>query len=116
MERCRQGLEKFTCSMANGPRAVPLRPRAIFHLRRQPEKLGGSRFRRLRGRAATEEFRRQVYRWRSLIGLSGKTAASTRAAIAASRFQQHFIMERPIAYDRLDGVVDDIIATVRAAR
>ena len=40
----------------------------------------------------------------------------TRSALAASHFPQHFIMERPLSFDRLDSVVDDIVATVRAAR
>ena len=116
MERCRAGLEKFSRSIASDVRPLPLPPRAIVHLRRQPDTFGGSRFRRLRGRAAAEEFRRQIYRWRSLVGIAGKTGAMTRSALAASRFPQHFIMERPVSFDRLDSVVDDIVATVRAAR
>jgi hypothetical protein len=116
MERCRAGLEKFSRSIGGETSVKPLTPRAIFHLRRQSDKSDGSRFRRLRGRPAAEEFRRQIYRWRSLVGFAGKAAALTRAAIAASRFPQHFIVERALNYSQLDAVVDDIIATVRAAR
>jgi hypothetical protein len=116
MERCRDGLEKFSRSLHGMQRVEPLRPRAIFHLRRQWDKLGGARFRRLRGRPAAEEFRRQVYRWRSLVGLAGATGALTRSAMAAAQFPHHFIIERPLSFDRLDPVVDDIVATVRAAR
>jgi hypothetical protein len=116
MERCRAGLEKFSRSIGGETSVKPLTPRAIFHLRRQSDKSDGSRFRRLRGRPAAEEFRRQIYRWRSLVGFAGKAAAMARAAIAASRIPQHFIVERALNYAQLDAVVDDIIATVRAAR
>ncbi|MDB5674883.1 MAG: Serine kinase [Sphingomonas bacterium] len=116
MERCREGLEKFSRSLHGTARAEPLPPRAIFHLRRQSDKAGAPRFRRLRGRDAAAEFRRQVYRWRSLVGLAGGTAAMLRAATAAASFPQHFIVERPFAFDQLDGTVDEIVATVRAAR
>jgi hypothetical protein len=116
MERCREGLEKFSRSLHDGPRAKPLPPRAIFHLRRQSHQVGEPRFRRLRGRDAAAEFRRQVYRWRSLVGLVGGTEAMMRSATAAASFPQHFILERPLSYDQLDNLVDEIVATVRAAR
>ena len=116
MERCREGLEKFSRSLHAGPPAKPLPPRAIFHLRRQSDKLGGLRFRRLRGHEAAAEFRRQVYRWRSLVGLAGAPDAMARAATAAASFPQHFIIERPFSFDELDGTVDEIVASVRAAR
>jgi len=116
MERCRAGLEKFSRTLHDGPSVEPLRPRAIFHLRRQWDKLGGARFRRIRGRPAVEQFRRQVYRWRSLVGMAGASSAMARSAIAASHFPLHFIVERPHTFDRLDATVDEILATVRAAR
>jgi hypothetical protein len=116
LERCREGLEKFSRSLHDGPRAEPLPPRAIFHLRRQSDRIGGARFRRLRGRAAAAEFRRQIYRWRSLVGLAGDADAVMRSATAAASFPQHFILERPLSFDRLDNLVDEIVATVRAAR
>lgn len=116
LERCRDGLEKYSRSLADAPRAEALPPRAIFHLRRQWEKRGGANFRRLRGRLAAEQFRRQVYRWRSLVGLVGKAEAMARSAGAAARIPNHFVMERPLAYGQLDGLVDDIVATVRASR
>jgi hypothetical protein len=116
MERCRAGLEKFSRSIGGETSAAPLTPRAIFHLRRQSDKSNGARFRRLRGRPAAEEFRRQIYRWRSLVGFVGRAGAMARSAIAASRIPQHFIVERPMNYTQLDAAVDDIIGTVRAAR
>jgi hypothetical protein len=116
MERCREGLEKFSRSLHDAPAAEPLRPRAIFHLRRQWDKLGGARFRRLRGRPAAEEFRRQVYRWRSLVGMAGVSGAMARSATAAARFPHHFVFDRALNFDQLDSAVDDILATVRASR
>lgn len=116
LERCRAGLEKYSRSLSDAPRAEPLPPRAIFHLRRKPEKSGGANFRRLRGRIAVEQFRRQIYRWYSLVGLVGDVEAMTRTAAAAARIPSHFVLERPLAFDQLDGLIDDIVATVRAAR
>ncbi len=116
MERCREGLEKFSRTLHDQPGVKPLRPRAIFHLRRQSDKLGGTRFQRLRGRVAVEQFRRQVYRWRSLVGVAGAPGAIARSAIAAAHFPRHFIVERPHRFDRLDGTIDEILATLRAAR
>ena len=116
MERCREGMKKFSRSIAGGAELRPLPPRAIVHLRRQSDKFGGGRFSRLRGRPAAEEFRQQIYRWRSLVGIAGKSMAKTCAALAAGRFSQHFILERPVSFGQLDTVVDDIVATVRAAR
>lgn len=116
LERCRIGLEKYSRSLKDAPRAEALRPRAIVHLRRQGEKRGGVNFRRLRGRAAADQLRRQVYRWRSLVGLVGEPTALARSASAAAHIPNHFIMERPLVFGQLDGVVDDIVATVRASR
>jgi energy-coupling factor transporter ATP-binding protein EcfA2 len=116
LERCRIGLEKYSRSLKDAPRSEALPPRAIFHLRRQWEKRGGASFRRLRGRAAAEQLRRQIYRWRSLVGLVGEPEAMARNARAAALIPSHFIIERPLAFGQLDGLVDDIVATVRAAR
>jgi hypothetical protein len=113
LERCRTGLEKYSRSLADAPRAEPLRPRAIFHLRRGSGK-GGATFRRLRGRPAVEQFRRQIYRWYSLVGLVGSLEAMLRATTAAARIPNHFILERPMVFSQLDGLIDDIVATVRA--
>jgi hypothetical protein len=116
LERCRAGLEKFSRSLHGEPAVKPLPPRAIFHLRRQWVKLGGARFRRLRGRPAVDELQRQVFRWKSLVGVAGPMGALARTAIAASNIPGHFVLERPIAFDRLDESIDEIVMTVRAAR
>jgi hypothetical protein len=116
LERCRAGLEKYSRSLSNAPRAEPLPPRAIFHLRRRQQKSSGPSFCRLRGRPAIEEFRRQIYRWRSLVGLVGDLEAVLRTAAAAAHIPSHFILERPLVFDQLDPLIDDIIATVRAVR
>jgi hypothetical protein len=116
LERCRAGLEKYSRSLSEAPRAEPLPPRAIFHLRRRSEKSGGANFRRLRGRVAVEQFRREIYRWYSLVGLVGDVEAMMRTAAAAAHIPNHFVLERPLAFDQLDGLIDDIVATVRATR
>lgn len=116
MERCREGLEKFSRSLHGVPPAEARPPRALFHLRQQSDKLGSTRFSRLRGRPAVEEFRRQVYRWRSLVGLVGAPAAMRRTAEAAAVFPLHFTVERPMSFDRLDVTIDEILATVKASR
>lgn len=116
LERCRAGLEKYSRSLSDTPRARPLPPRAVFHLRRRSEKGGGANFRRLRGRPAVEQLRRQVYRWRSLVGLVGSLEAMKRTANAAAHIPNHFILERPLVFGQLDGLIDDIVATVRAVR
>ncbi len=116
LERCREGLEKFSRSLQHDQPVVPLPPSAVFHLRRHWEKLGGTRFRRLRGRAAADELRRQVYRWRSLVGLAGPTGAVARVVQAASHIPNHFVVERPLNFTYLDELVDEIVMTVRATR
>lgn len=114
LERCRAGLEKYSRSLNGAPRAEPLRPRAIFHLRRGSDAGGGANFRRLRGRSAVEQLRRQIYRWYSLVGLVGGLEAMLRTTTAAARIPNHFILERPMVFGQLDGLIDDIVATVRA--
>lgn len=114
-ERCREGLEKFSRSLRGDavPEAVP--PSAIVHLR-QGERGAPAQFTRVRGRDAIEEFRRQVYRWRSLVGMVGVPTAMARTAAAAAAFPLHFKLERPLDFDALDSLVTEIVATVRAAR
>lgn len=116
LERCRAGLEKYSRSLSDAPRAEPLPPRALFHLGRRQQKGSGPSFRRLRGRPAVEQFRRQVYRWRSLVGLVGDFEAVRRTAAAAAQIPNHFLLERPMTFEQLDELVDDIVATVRALR
>lgn len=115
LERCRQGLEKYSRSLKGTARTTPLPPRAIFHLRRGADK-GGPNFRRLRGRLAVEQCRRQIYRWYSLVGLAGDVEAMRRSAAAAALIPNHFILERPMVFGQLDALIDDLVATVRASR
>lgn len=116
LERCREGMEKFSRPLHDEANVTPLPACAIFHLRRQWEKLGGARFGRLRGRAAADELRRQVYRWRSLVGLAGDMAAVSRSVLVAAAIPNHFTIERAISFDRLDELVDEIVQTVRTSR
>lgn len=115
-ERCREGLEKFSRSLhgESAPNALP--PGAIIYLRHHRDHAAPVRFTRLRGRNAAEEFRRQVYRWRSLVGMVGVPAAMARTGAAAAAFPLHFTLERAFDYGALDALVDEIVATVRAAR
>jgi hypothetical protein len=114
-ERCREGLEKFSRSLHGDTAPDALRPGAIFHLRHSERGLP-ARFTRLRGHDALGEFRRQIYRWRSLVGMVGVPAAMARTAAAAAAFPLHFTLERPLEFSALDPLVDEIVATVRAAR
>lgn len=116
MERCREGLEKFSRSLLGEPSVSPAPPGAIFHLSRKWDKQGGTCFRRLRGRTAAEQLRRQIYRWRSLLALAGDAAALARTTTVAGNIPLHFIFERALAFDRLEEAVDDIVTTVRASR
>ena len=115
-ERCRAGLEKFSRTLRGdeAPDAVP--PGALVHLRTHPNGEDRARFTRLRGRDAVEELRRQVYRWRSLVGMVGVPIAMARTAAAAAAFPLHFTLEREMDFAQLDALVDEIVATVRAAR
>ena len=116
LERCRTGLEKFSRSLHEEPRAEPLPPQAIFHLRRQWDKRGDIRVNRLRGRTAADQFREQIYRWKSLVCLAGAHGALTRSLSVAGAIPDHFVIERPIHFDRLDDVADEIIRQVRFCR
>ncbi|PTS81562.1 serine kinase [Sphingomonas sp. HMWF008] len=114
-EQCREGLQKFSRSLHADAAPDALPPGAIFHLWQHGQG-GAPRFTRLRGRDAVEEFRLQVYRWRSLVAMVGVPAAMARTAKAAAAFPLHFVLERALDYDALDALVDEIVATVRAAR
>lgn len=121
VERCRAGLEKFSRSLHADVSSGAVPPAAIFHLRHlserdAAERVGRPRFERLRGRDAAEEFRRQIYRWRSLVGMVGVPAALARSAAAAAAFPLHFTLDRMFDFAALDALVDEIVATVRAAR
>ncbi len=116
VERCRDGLEKFSRPLHGDGVPDPVAPGAFIHLRTLTKGQPGTRFTRLRGRDAVAEFRNQVYRWRSLVGMVGVPAAMARTAAAAAAFPLHFSLERAVDYATLDTVIDEIVATVRAAR
>ena len=115
-ERCREGLEKFSRSLLADPVSAAVPPGAIVHLRQLPAGDGPARFTRLRGRDAAEEFRRQVYRWRSLVGMVGVPNAMARTAAAAAAFPLHYTFDRVVDFAALGGLVDEIVSTVRAAK
>lgn len=116
LDRCRQGMDKFSRPLRDATPVTPLPPRAIFHLRSQWAKLGAPKFARLHGRGAADEFRRQVYRWRSLVGMAGAQAAVARSVLGAAAIPAHFTIERGLGLERLDALVDQIVQTVRASR
>ncbi|WP_404372312.1 hypothetical protein AB5I39_05710 [Sphingomonas sp. MMS24-J45] len=116
VERCRVGLEKFSRSLHAAPAPEAVVPGAILHLRALDPGDAGPRFTRLRGRHAVEQFRRQVYRWRSLTGMIGVPAAMARVAAAAAAFPLHYTLDRPFEFGALDTLIDDVVDTVRAAR
>jgi len=120
-ERCREGLEKFSRSLRDDASPGSVQPGAIFHLRHlskrdDAKRDGRARFTRLRGSDAAEEFRRQVYRWRSLVGMVGVPGAMARTVTAAAAFPLHFTLDRVFAFAALDALIDEIVATVRAER
>ena len=120
-ERCRAGLEKFSRSLHGDAPPPAMPPAALFHLRQLSERDsieqdGRPRFQRLRGHDAVEAFRREVYRWRSLVGMVGVPTAMARTVAAAAAFPQHFTLDRVFDFAALDALVDDIVATVRAGR
>ena len=116
MERCREGLEKFSRTLHDQPAVTPLRPRAIFHLRRQWDKLGGASL------PAVARTRRG-----GSIPAAGLSLAIARRIDRRARrdgavgdrgypFFAAFHRRRPLRFDRLDGTVDEIVATLRASR
>ena len=116
LERCRAGLEKFSRSLHGDSLSDSVTPGAMIHLRTLTNGQDRPRFTRLRGHVATEEFRRQIYRWRSLVGMVGVPSAMARTAAAAAAFPLHFTLDRKVDYASLDSLIDEIVATVRAAR
>ena len=114
LERCREGMEKFSRALHDAPPG-PFPPGALFHLRRHSARQPRAVFRRLRGRAAAQEFERQIYRGRALGALAGKAGAMARSMRAASVFPHHFIVERAIDFAHFEAGIDDIVNTVRAA-
>ncbi|MES2441564.1 MAG: hypothetical protein V4574_01935 [Pseudomonadota bacterium] len=116
VERCRDGIEKFSRAFDSGFVTEPLPPLALFHLRVLPETVGDTMFRRLQGAAAVQQVRRQVYRWRTLQRSTGNVEANTRVIRAAAGIPRHFELSRRIGYDQLDATIDAVVETVRLTR
>lgn len=116
LERCREGLEKFSRAFDDGFTTGPMKPLALFHLRRLPENVGETMFSRLQGAAAVQQVRRQVYRWRTLQRASGKIEATTRVVRAAAGIPRHFELSRRMEYGQLDATIDAVVETVRLSR
>lgn len=116
MERCREGIEKFSQPLGSNVALAPLRPRALIHLHTKTRGAGGTTFRNLRGREAAEWLGRQVYRAGSLHQVAGSTARITRITRVASAIPRHLVMARPLDFAELDQNVDMILETIRALK
>ncbi|MEZ0242582.1 MAG: hypothetical protein ACAH11_04360 [Sphingomonas sp.] len=116
LERCRGGIEKFSQPVLEGTATEPLRPTALIHLRRQADSVGEMMFRRIRGRAATNELGLQVYRRRAMGAILGDASTLTLLSRAAATIPQHYMLSRPLRFADLDRTVEAIVETVRAAR
>lgn len=116
VERCREGLNKFSRAFDSGFATEPLAPLALFHLRRLPDSSGGATFSRLQGAAAVQQLRRQVYRWRTLQRSVGQVEEMTRVVRAATGIPKHYELSRRVAYDQLDPTIDAVLEAVRAGR
>lgn len=116
LERCREGLEKFSRAFDSGFVTEPVKPLALFHLRQLPDTVGDIMLSRLQGAAAVQEVRRQVYRGRTLYRSAGKVAATTRVVRAAAGIPRHFELWRRMDYGELDATIDAVLETVRLRR
>ena len=116
MERCREGLEKFSREFDSGFVTEPVKPLALFHLRQLPGAVGDVMLSRLQGAAAVREVRRQVYRWRTLHSSAGKVTAMTRVVRATGGIPKHFELWRRVDYGELDATIDAVLETVRLSR
>jgi hypothetical protein len=116
LERCRDGLDKFSRAFDGGFVTEAMQPLALFHLRRLPDTESQTMFRRLQGAAAVEQARRQVYRWRTLLRTAGPVESSTRVVRAAAGIPKHFELFRQVDYGHLDATIDAVLETVRLSR
>jgi hypothetical protein len=116
VERCRNELEKFSRIFNNDLATETLKPAALFHLNSFPETNGEIMFTRLQGGAAVQQVRRQVYRWRALQRSVGMAEAMSRVIRATAGIPRHFELWRQLNLDKLDGVIDAVLETVRLSR
>jgi hypothetical protein len=116
LERCREGLDKFSREFDSGFAVEPVRPLALFHLRQLPDTVGQIMLGRLQGAPAVREVRRQVYRWRSMQGAAGKVEAAKRVVRAAAGIPRHFELWRRLDYGELDATIDAVLETVQLSR
>ncbi|RYD67824.1 MAG: hypothetical protein EOP58_02220 [Sphingomonadales bacterium] len=113
LEPCRAKLEKFSRPIVSAFATDPLKPSALFHLQRHAESAGGARLRPLRGGEATQWLGRNIYRSGAMIGLYDEVAAMLRLSQAAAGIPRHFLLSRPMRYDDLDTIIDQIVDAVR---
>jgi hypothetical protein len=113
LERCREGLDKFSRAFDSGFVTQPMRPLALFHLRRLPETVGDVMISRLQGAAAVQQVRQEVYRSRTLQRTAGKVETMRRVIRAASGIPRHHELWRRLDYNELDATIDAVLATVR---
>lgn len=116
LERCRDGLDKFSRAFDDGFVTAPVEPLALFHLRQLPNTVGDVMVSRLQGAAAVREVRRQVYRWRTLSHTAGPVEATKRVVRAAGGIPKHFELWRRLDYAELDATIDAALETVRLSR
>lgn len=116
LERCREGVEKFSREFNNGFVEEPLKPLALFHLRNLSLTGGTLMFDRLHGAGAVREVRRQVYRWRTLKSSAGNVEATTRVLRTAAGIPKHFVLSRHVVYGELDAIIDAVLETVRLSQ
>lgn len=113
LETCRDGLDKFGRQLDAMHVGDPLKPIALIHL------LGGPSntitFQQVRGAAALQALRHNIYRWRTLVGLIGEGRALSRIAAAAPLLPCHLLLRRPQRFECLDATVDAILRRVRQA-
>jgi len=116
LERCRDGIEKFSRAFETGFATEPVPPIALFHLSGLTETSGGPMFSRLQGAEAVRQVQRQVYRWRTLQRSTGKVEANTRVLRTAAGIPRHFELARRMDYGEIDATIDAVLETVRLSR
>lgn len=116
VERCRDGLEKFSRAFDTGFVSEPLAPAALFHLQPLAESDGQVMLKTLQGAMAVQQLRRQVYRWRTLQRSVGMVEATSRTIRAAAGIPRHFELSRHLRFDQLDTTIDAVLETVRQSQ
>lgn len=113
LEPCRAELEKFSRPILSGFATDPIVPSALFHLQRHAQSAGGAKLRALHGTEATHWLGQNIYRSGAMVGLYDEVATMLRLTQAAAGIPHHFLLSRPMRYDDLDMIVDQIIDAVR---